>query len=59
MAGRGLGAGKLGDPGLDLAGDFDLAPRSGAWLAGEGGKRSDLAATQPETLEVANGNSGM
>lgn len=59
MTGRGLGASKLGDARMDLASDFDLTPRSGARLACEGGERTDLAATQAETFEVANGDSGV
>lgn len=59
MAGRGLGAGKLGDAGLDLAGDFNLTPRSVAGFACKGCERPDLATTQPQTFEVADGNSGV
>ncbi len=59
MTGRGLGASKLDDARMDLAGDFDLTPRSGARLACEGGERTNLAATQAETFEIANGDSGV
>ena len=59
MAGRGLGASKLGDARMDLACDFDLAPWSGARLACKGGEWPDLEATQPEAFEVANGDSGL
>jgi hypothetical protein len=59
MADWGLGASKLGDARMDLACDFDLAPRSGTRLAGEGGEWPDLAATQPEAFEAADGDSGL
>lgn len=59
MSGRGLGTSKLGDVRMDLACDFDLTPRSSARLACEGGERPDLAATQPEAFEVADGDSGV
>jgi hypothetical protein len=44
---------------VDLASDFNLAPRSHARLACEGGERPDLAATQAKTLEIADGDSGL
>ena len=59
MAGRGLGAGKLGDVGLDLAGDFDLTPRRGAGLADKGCERPDLTTAQSEAFELADGDSGV
>lgn len=59
MAGWWLGASKLGDARMDLACDFDFTPRSGARLACEGGERPYLAAAQPETFEVADGDSGV
>jgi hypothetical protein len=59
MAGRGLGAGKLRDACVDLASDFDLAPRSRARLACEGGERPDFAATQSKAFEIADGDSGL
>lgn len=59
MAGRRLGAGKLRDAGLDIAGDFDLTSRSGAGLAGKGCERPDLTAAQSEAFELANGDSGV
>lgn len=59
MASGGLGAGKLGNTGLDLAGDFDLAPRSGARLACKGCERANFATTESQTFEVADGNPGV
>ena len=59
MAGRRLGASKLGDARMDLACYFDFTPRSGARLACEGRERPDLTATQPETFEIADGDSGL
>ena len=44
---------------MDFASDFDFTPRSGARLACEGRERPDLAATQTETFEIANGDSGV
>ena len=58
VAGGRFGAGKLGDPGLDIAGDFDLACGCFARLALKRAKWPDFAATFSQAFKSARGDSG-
>jgi len=55
---RWLRAGELGDPGLDIPGDFDRVRGCVAGLALERGERADFAAALPQALDRAGGEAG-